>query len=80
MATERCDQFCFWLVVVGLLSSLARPANEAAAQEYRLRIGEAETGGHELLWDAAGRQARYTVEYATDLAKSHWMPLSAGSG
>ena len=76
---KRRNQFWFWLAVVGLLSGLARPANEAAAQEYRLRIGEVEAGGHELQWDAAGRQARYTVEYATGLAKSQWTPLSTGS-
>ena len=76
---KRRDQFWFCLAVIGLLSGLAGPGNEAAAQEYRLRIGEVETGGHELQWDTAGRQARYTVEYATGLAKSHWMPLSAGS-
>ncbi|MEC8972909.1 MAG: YHYH protein, partial [Verrucomicrobiota bacterium] len=36
-------------------------------------------GGHELAWDAAGARAKYTVEYATGLAKPQWTPLSAGS-
>ena len=58
---------------------LIKQANEVVAQEYRLRIGEAEMGGHELQWDVAGRQARYTVEYASGLAKSQWTPLSVGS-
>ena len=66
---KRRNQFWFWLAVVGLLSGLARPANEAAAQEYRLRIGEVEAGGHELQWDAAGRQARYKHLFFVHLIK-----------
>ena len=63
------------MVALGLLLGLAKPA----AQEYRLRIGEAEGGGHELRWDAAGGQAKYTVHYTTGLGKPQWSPLSAGS-
>ena len=50
-----------------------------AAQEYRLRIGVAADGSHELSWDSAGREAKYTVEYASDLAKPQWTQLSVGS-
>ncbi|MDP7049706.1 MAG: YHYH protein [Verrucomicrobiota bacterium] len=67
--------FLIYLASLGLLAGLAKPM----AQEYRLRIGVVAAGGHELNWDAAGGQAKYTVEYATGLAKPPWMPLSAGS-
>jgi len=67
--------FPIFLVTFGLLVGLAKPM----AQEYRLRIGVAVAGGHELNWDAAGGQAKYTVEYATGLAKPRWTPLLAGS-
>ncbi|MBL4641205.1 MAG: YHYH protein, partial [Verrucomicrobiales bacterium] len=72
---KRRNQFSVWLAALGLLLGLAKPA----AQEYRLQIGQADEGGHELRWDNAGRQARYTVEYATGLARPQWMSLSAGS-
>ena len=72
---KRRNQFSVWLAALGLLLGLAKPA----AQEYRLQIGQADEGGHELRWDNAGRQARYTVEYATGLARPQWRPLSAGS-
>ena len=49
-----------------------------AAQEYRLRIGVVADGSHELSWDSAGREAKYTVEYASDLAKPQWIQLSVG--
>ena len=55
---KRHNQFSVWLAALGLLLGLAKPA----AQEYRLQIGQADEGGHELRWDAAGGQARYTVE------------------
>ncbi len=63
------------MTALGLLLGLAKPP----AQEYRLQIGQADKGGHELRWDNAGRQARYTVEYATGLAGPQWRLLSAGS-
>ena len=69
------NQFLVCMVALGLLLGLAKPA----AQEYGLRIGQAEGGGHELRWDAAGGQAKYTVHYTTGLGKSQWSPLSAGS-
>ena len=72
---KRRNQFSVWLAALGLLLGLAKPA----AQEYRLQIGQADEGGHELRWDNAGRQARYTVEYATGLARPQWRSLSAGS-
>ena len=72
---KRRNQFSVWLAAVGLLLGLAKPA----AQEYRLQIGQADEGGHELRWDNAGGQAKYTVEYSTGLAKPQWTPLSAGS-
>tara|TARA_Y100001934_G_scaffold97087_1_gene119902 strand:+ start:81 stop:398 length:318 start_codon:yes stop_codon:yes gene_type:complete len=50
-----------------------------AAQEYRLRIGVVADGSHELSWDSADREAKYTVEYASDLAKPQWTQLSVGS-
>jgi len=84
-------QKCRWLGVVAsvdwawqlgqattkrqILLGLAKPA----AQEVRLRIGQVEGGGHELQWDAVGGQAKYTIEYATGLAKPQWTPLTAGS-
>ena len=74
-AMKRRNQFSVWLAALGLLLGLAKPA----AQEYRLQIGQADEGGHELRWDNAGRQAKYTVEYATGLASPQWRPLSAGS-
>ena len=74
-AMKRRNQFSVWLAALGLLLGLAKPA----AQEYRLQIGQADEGGHDLRWDNAGRQARYTVEYATGLARPQWSPLSAGS-
>ena len=72
---KRRSQFSVWLAALGLLLGLAKPP----AQEYRLQIGQADNGGHELRWDNAGRQARYTVEYATGLARPQWRLLSAGS-
>ena len=72
---KRRKQFSVCLAALGLLSGLTKPA----AQEYRLRIGAAAEGGHELIWDVAGQQASYTVEYATGLARPQWRPLSAGS-
>ena len=72
---KRHNQFSVWLAALGLLLGLAKPP----AQEYRLQIGQADNGGHELRWDNAGRQARYTVEYATGLARPQWRLLSAGS-
>ena len=56
------------MVALGLLLDLAKPT----ALEYRLRIGQAEGGGHELRWDAAGGQTKYTVHYTTGLGKSQW--------
>ena len=72
---KRRNQFSVWMAALGLLLGLAKPA----AQEYRLQIGQADEGGHELRWDAAGGQAKYTVEYATGLARPQWKSLSAGS-
>ena len=72
---KRRNQFSVWLAALGLLLGLAKPP----AQEYRLQIGQVDNGGHELRWDNAGRQARYTVEYATGLARPQWRSLSAGS-
>ncbi|MFL3666137.1 MAG: YHYH protein [Verrucomicrobiota bacterium] len=72
---KRRNQFSVWLAALGLLLGLAKPL----AQEYRLQIGQADNGVHELRWDNAGRQARYTVEYATGLARPQWRLLSAGS-
>ena len=38
-----------------------------AAQEYRLRIGVVADGSYELSWDSADREAKYNVEYASEL-------------
>ena len=65
---RQSNQFLVCMVALGLLLDLAKPT----ALEYRLRIGQAEGGGYELRWDAAGGQTKYTVHYTTGLGKSQW--------
>jgi hypothetical protein len=60
------------IAAVFCICGLAKPVLEVTAQEYNLTIGAGVAGGFELNWDNAGQNAKYTVEYATDLAKQQW--------
>ncbi|MBC8244654.1 MAG: YHYH protein [Verrucomicrobia bacterium] len=69
-----------WAIAAGFcIGGLAKPVLEVTAQEYNLTIGAGVEGGVELNWDHAGQNAKYTVEYATDLAKQQWAELPHSS-
>jgi hypothetical protein len=67
------------IAAVFCICGLAKPVLEVTAQEYNLTIGAGVAGGFELNWDNAGQNAKYTVEYATDLAKQQWAELPHSS-